>query len=144
MKMNKVLFNIIHLVAAAQAHSDEGKINKSLYGETVKVLNFTGKTCDGGYPGKDDAILAAIKIIDTHKYMGVNYYVKDNGKNVIVYFNFKIDGKRYQVSFHSFSNKLRKLIGKGSSCRWEKKMSCRETCQTLLKLCGKESEIYVY
>lgn len=142
--MNKVVFNIIHLVATAQAHSDEGKKPKSYYGIDVPILKFTGKTCENGYPGKDAAILAAIQIINNHKPMGVNYYVKNNGDNVIVYFNFKIDGKRYQVSFHSFFNELFKLIGKGSPCRWEKKISSRRTCQILLGLCGKESSVSIY
>lgn len=144
--MNNYLRKIIFLVASAQMHSDEGKIERnanSWYyeGLTQEVINFKNNCCCYGYDGKDSAIIAAINIINKHPLMGVNYYVKNNNNNVIVYFNFKINNRRLQVSFHSFSSKLRKLIGKGSPCRWEKKISSRETCQLLLRLCGEESEV---
>lgn len=156
--MKKILKDIIVLVASAQRHSDEGKVIKnerkayyacwenndfSIKAEHQDVLSFKNTKSFYGYEGKDKAIVAAIKIINSHKYMGVNYFIKldSNSDAAIVYFNFKIDSERYQVSFHTFSKKLKKLAGKGSPCRWEKKMSSRETCQLLLKLCGEESKI---
>lgn len=146
--MNKIVRQIILLVANAQRHSDEGKVlrnSRNWYyeGDTQEVIAFSKNYGKYGYDGKTQAILAAIALIDKHPYMGVSYYVKDDGNSVILYFNLKLDGKRYQVSFHAFESKLRKLAGKGSPCRWEKKMSSRETCQELLRLCGEESYINV-
>lgn len=137
--MNKLLKKVIMLVASAQMHSDEGKVH---YKVNQPVITFKGN-CRYGYKGKDAAIMAAICVINNHPRMGVNYYIKDNGENVIVYFNFKVDGKRLQISFHSFSDELRKLVGKGSPCRWREGIGSRETCCLLLKLCGEESEIKV-
>ena len=138
--MKDVFKNVILLVASAQRHSDEGKV---CYRSQQEVLNFKKTSCCYGYDGKDAAIIAAISIINKHPLMGVSYYVKNNGSNVIVYFNFKVDGKRLQVSFHTFSSELRKLVGKGSPCRWKEGIGSRETCHLLLKLCGEESEIKV-
>lgn len=155
---NKILKDIVVLIASAQRHSDEGKIvrnqrraqkarwftdDETIQEEHQDVLSFKNTKSCYGYNGKDKAIMSAIKMIDSHKYMGVNYFIKlnDNSEAAIVYFNLKLDGKRYQVSFHSFSRELKKLAGKGSPCRWEKKVSSRETCQILLKLCGEESKI---
>lgn len=146
--MKQILKKVIVLIASAQMRSDEGKILRNHHNDVYKglsqeIITFKSNCCHYSYDGKDAAIIAAIGIINKHPLMGVSYYVKNNGSNVIVYFNFKVDGKRLQVSFHTFSSELRKLVGKGSPCRWKEGIGSRETCHLLLKLCGEESEIKV-
>ena len=80
-----------------------------------------------GYTKKDSLIMKAIKTIQCNKNTGFKFFIKDcdgfSSPAVIVYFNFKLEGKRYQISFHSFNMMLKRLEISNFSTRWDKKSS---------------------
>lgn len=88
-----------------------------------------------GYSVKDSEIIKAINTITrSKKSTGFHFYVKEvdgfRSRAFLVYFNFKLDGKRYQISFHSFNLKLEKFANDKFSTRWDKKSS-RESAKVL-------------
>lgn len=126
----------------AQVASDGGKNDPcSLLYKLTKIdnMNTFEHTFKKGYNVKDSCILKAIgKIIDT-KDTGFSFYVKRSffsgykrTYSYLIYFNFKIDGKREQLSFHSFSPKFKKYCKETSKfkTRWNK-ASCDNTAYTL-------------
>jgi len=86
-------------IIRAQKSSDYGKgINR------ISLSKKLSRPCRMGYGFKEDDILEAIRLIRRNKTQ-FNYWVEfapdQNGVNsILVYFDFKIDDKRYQVSFH--------------------------------------------
>lgn len=126
--MNK---KIARNIILAQIASDGGKGYRYFKGlvpkEDVAYLL--------GYDIKDDYILDAINMINRHgKSSGFSYYIGESdidswNESAIVYFNFKIDGKRYQVSFHTFGEEIisRRYEKKNDthSTRWDKASSRR-------------------
>ena len=109
---------ILKYIAEAQLHSDAGK---GIY-DLEEYMQKEGI----GYAYKDKCIIRAIHLINTKKNSGVYYNVKRDSSHIayfIVYFNYKIDGKRRQISFHSFDMNLEKFISKSCSTRWDKKNS---------------------
>ena len=118
--MNK---KISELIARSQTASDGGK----------GINNFNSRKgkrdFQAGYNRKDEFILEAIRLILTTENNFKFAVVEDKeGKaNYIVYFSTKVDGKNYQVSFHSFNGKLAKY------CRKSFRISCvsAKRCQRL-------------
>lgn len=89
---------IIKNILKAQAFSDAAKEES---GAKKKEL----------YKKKDAAILAAYKIINTTRNSRVNYkkirgYDQNGHLSLIFYFEFKMKGKLFQFSFHSFNFNL--------------------------------------
>ena len=84
-----------------------------------------------GYVAKDGYIKKAIQGIQKNKNSIFRFYVKKdkNISNYIIYFNFKVDGERFQVSFHSFKDWSKYERG-NCQTRWDKKDS-REACLRL-------------
>ena len=80
-----------------------------------------------GYDAKEEFILKSINLIRKNKSQ-FNYWVEaaadQNGyPSLISYFDFKLDGKRYQVSFHTPKNlgmKLQKYVSTGRKTRWDR------------------------
>ena len=94
-----------------------------------------------GYDAKEEFILKSINLIRKNKTQ-FNYWVEmaadQNGyPSYISYFDFKIDGKRYQVSFHTPKNlgkKLEKHVSTGRKTRWNKNPGGSVMgCQALIK-----------
>lgn len=94
-----------------------------------------------GYNAKEEFILKSINLIRKNKTQ-FNYWVEaaadQNGyPSYISYFDFKIDGKRYQVSFHtpkSLGMKLEKYVSTGRKTRWDKNPGGSIMgCQALIK-----------
>lgn len=90
-----------------------------------------------GYPAKDEHILCAIHDIARRRdACGIHYYVTVDYEGIaryLVYFTFNIEGERYQVSFHSFDDRLRRFIKAGDRShytRWDHKVS-RDACCVL-------------
>ena len=80
------------------------------------------------YNAKDRNILLAIKGICRLHDKSIRFYVKDISyyswdPKVIVYFDFKINGKREQVSFHSFSWRIREFAKNSRASTWDRKSS---------------------
>lgn len=92
----------------AQAASDGGKHIKDLLDLTPYVPGLR-KAYKKGYPAKEDHMRNAVAMIKTaHGRSGFSFYETKDPKiqyrtndMTLVYFNFKVDGIRYQISFHS-------------------------------------------
>ena len=91
-----------------------------------------------GYNAKEEFILKSINLIRKNRSQ-FNYWVEaaadQNGyPSYISYFDFKINGKRYQVSFHTPKNlgkKLEKYVSTGRKTRWDRNpggsvMACKK------------------
>lgn len=129
-------FAIAKEIVKAQIASDGGKGIKDI----ADTIDIGGVYCKKGYDIKDVCIRKAIKMINRCKKSGFYYFVQscDDFTNpcYIVYFNFKIDGERYQVSFHTFSD-LDHFCNQKTTTRWSKKVSSRESAVVLAR-CLKE------
>ena len=93
------------------------------------------------YSVKEEFILRAINLIRNTK-SNFNYFIEaspdQNGfASYITYFDFKIEGKRFQVSFHTPQNlgkKLKKYINTGRKTRWDHAVGGSViACQELIK-----------
>ncbi len=125
--------NVAKAIINAQICSDAGKGLFEV--ENSTLLELMRKK---GYKGKDTQIFKAIEIINRKKNTGFYYSVITDKRYValyIVYFNFKLNGKRKQVSFHSFDKRLHKYICPECKTHWDKKDS-RQTVIELAKHFG--------
>lgn len=92
----------------AQAASDGGKNIKDLLDLTHTVPGLKSAYKEG-YSDKDKHIRKALKLIQrSHGKSGFSYYVTKDPEILyrwepmnLIYFNFKVDGIRFQMSFHS-------------------------------------------
>lgn len=132
--MNNKMF-ILKNILLAQIASDGGKgIEELIETSASKKEKYARKMA---YNKKEEYILQAIRTIRRSK-TDVNYYVEEKGDqngypSIIVYFDFKINNKRKQVSFHTPYNKasteLYLLKGSGRKTRWSKNIGgSREAC----------------
>lgn len=140
--MEKFIYNICY----AQIASDGGK-------NIATNKKFNEKIFNNGYSIKDDFIIEAIKEIDklnhTNKYCNGHYYVSYEHcfanytmRMYIVYFNFKYNEKKYQVSFHmpvkmcsDIDNFLYKKYRKSSQrISWRKNQVSRNNVLEILSL----------
>lgn len=130
---------IARAIIAAQVASDRGKHITS----ELNDLTFVRSSRRMGYDVKVDLIYKALSMITNTRRSMFNYYcVKEPDQNgcdsVLVYFDFKMDGERHQVSFHNPYNqakKLYKFIGTGRRTRWNKSLSgSRMACVLLSKV----------
>ena len=131
-------------IVLAQLASDCGKCIYELGNDILTADNklAVDKCRKFEYGIKEFHILRAIDKINCSKRGSFNYWVErtpdQNGyDSILVYFDIKMCGKRYQVSFHTpynrASSKLKSFIGKGRKTRWAKnKLSSRETCKVLI------------
>ena len=78
------------------------------------------------YRLKDKSIYKAChEISKSHGKSDIKFSVqndKDNIANFIVYFNFKINNKKQQISFHTYNDKLERFVSPYNT-RWDKKCS---------------------
>lgn len=90
---------VASLLIKAQMCSDSGKGIGSTYGRE----KWKARSNKWGYAHKPQLIFAAFDRISQLKgKSGFSFYIgydSWNGMDV-AYFNFKLDGKRYQISFH--------------------------------------------
>ena len=126
----------IHIISA-QIASDAGKGIYELAPSTHKFRTPR----HFGYSVKTWYIMTAINLIRNHQ-TGFNYYLSDieddqNGyDSIIAYFDFKINNKRYQVSFHTpysqIPPEMMEMSGSGRKTRWRKNHeSSRYACEML-------------
>lgn len=123
------------LIYKAQYYSDRAK--------GIELLDIPYEngaySCDSQhcYRMKDINILHAIRQINKEKNSGFSFYVTVDNSGIadfLVYFNVFEDGKRKQISFHSFNVELKKYL-KGSTShktKWDRKSS-RKTCESFYK-----------
>ena len=121
-------------ILMAQIASDAGK--------GLNILNHINGDFDEhikelGYRAKDGFIKKAINIIRSGG-TDFNYYVdsgldQNGNASKIIYFDFKVNGRRQQISFHSFSG-WKGYIGSGRKTHWNHDLGgSRMACQLLKK-----------
>lgn len=127
--MNKEDKIIAKYIILAQTASDGGKGMKSLN----RLFPTSNLACYKGYQAKDGYIKKAIMGILKSKNSIFRFYCKQDKwvANYIVYFNFKLEGERYQVSFHSFKD-WSHFENSNCGTRWDKRDS-REACLRLFE-----------
>ena len=79
-----------------------------------------------GISTKDGYIKKAVNLIRSTK-TNYRYWVEkapdQNGNmSFIIYFDFKLDGERYQISFHSFNKSWESYLSSGRKTRWDKRI----------------------
>lgn len=126
---------IIRQICLAQIASDSGKwINR------ISMREDHGPHRNG-YNDKIKFIVNAITAINSRRNNNSIWYYctkcdDQNGyPSVLVYFSIKVNGKRYQVSFHNPLNRsddLFKFIGKGTPMRWNKTIPSWTVCNMLI------------
>lgn len=114
---------IAKLIIDAQVASDGGKYIYSSLTEN----NKNGKTIyHNGYSQKDHCIQKAISEIQkSHGTSGFKYYISSSNDETagIIYFEFKLFGDKYQISFHTFNKDLIEKYGNNKKTHWNKKSS---------------------
>ena len=105
---------IAELILRAQNASDGGKGIVELISKGKSVRdNYSA------YAGKDKFIFLAISMIVKGK-SNFNFAVTDGGITpYLVYFQTRISGKKFQVSFHSFDERLERFQGKSFRIKWD-------------------------
>lgn len=136
---------IARAIIAAQLCSDGGKRNRQLISQIRRLsenYHFWDTQWIEGYSNKTYWLNRAIQMINCSKEQIYHYWIQDspdqNGyPSVIVYFNFKLDGKRHQVSFHTPANQVTGMLKRnktGRKTRWDNKTGgSRESCLLLFK-----------
>lgn len=129
--MNK---NAAKNIILAQVASDGGKHIRLLLDELPDNLRKEAKKAYcAGYSAKDELLERACLIVARHHDPDIRFFVTEDTQGVakfIVYFDIKIDGKRWQASFHSFNKKRWSKWTKSTAAsrgNWDHKNS-RETC----------------
>ena len=128
---------IARAILFAQLASDGGK---GIY-DLLNEVDCKGaeKCFRRGYCAKDSNILKAIDLINRQGSEEVRYSVIHTGdqngyESSLIYFAFRIDGVRFQVSFHSPADWGRPVYSRyyRNSCKthWDK-ASSRESCYAL-------------
>ena len=127
--MGNVDKKIAKYIVLAQVASDSGKdldYLKDLLGDK------SNKAWREEYKGKDKYIMFALKLIAKNPDCNFRFSVV-SGQDVsthLVYFSFKLDGVRHQVSFHSFDKNLHQFRCSSKKTRWDHKSS-RSNCVKL-------------
>ena len=134
-------------IIKAQIASDSGKSQSNRTGAKNQIARGAERF---GYDAKTFFILDALRLIRSNKNSMFHYYVTEltadqNGyDSIIVYFDFNIDGKRYQVSFHTpyhqVSNELMKMCGTGRKTHWKKDVSSIQSIRKLVEKFKLEGE----
>ena len=128
---------VFRAILMAQDASDAGKGHRR-YGAAYYPGWNNARVM--GYSLKQAMIIRALRMIDTSPPMGISYWVEyapdQNGfDSVLVYFEWKEDRRRFQVSFHNPARKagdLLQWVGKGRQTHWNHKMGgSRESCDYL-------------
>ena len=136
MSLNSLNKEIARHIVLSQIASDGGK---GIYEISIA---HSGRIAEKGYHVKDKHILTAIQLINKAKGQSPFTYYSEkkddqNGNpSKIIYFTLRKDGKRYQVSFHTFAGDEIKEMAeakKGLKTHWDHKSS-RMACQKIIEL----------
>ena len=142
--MTNIFKNVLMHIINAQVASDLAKgVEFPEYTRLKKYGFYNGLYYKDCYNQKDKELARALGLIDSHPRMGINYYVvrksdQNGNSSNIIYFTFKIDGRRFQMSFHNFSRTIRFCYAeprKGLQCHWERgNGGCRAEAVELIKI----------
>lgn len=134
--MNK---NAVKNIILAQMASDGGKWLYPQFEVPDTLKADAEKAFEAGYTAKDELLERACLIVARHHDKDIHFFVTEDKEGVakfIIYFDIKVNGKRWQASFHSFGVKRWSKWVKStvpSRGNWDHKSS-RETCIQLSKL----------
>ena len=138
---------IARCLVMAQAASDGGKgkrwLTESLRG--TDCYHSVLEAWKAGYIRKDDEILRAINLIaSTRNKSDFRFYVTFGYRTTsLVYFNFHIGKKRYQISFHTYLD-LEEWENSEHITRWDHRDSreaARKLAVTYLAKGGKKDDL---
>lgn len=146
-KQNKDLNRkVASALLRAQLHSDAAKYIHEIHKETraqkaefVKCeSSYYYEEKENHYRYKDEYILKAITRILSDKNSGFTFYVTyGEFTPYLIYFTFRLDGKRYQISFHSYDRNLFRYFKNSERFRthWDRRSSrqAAEMLQAYLK-----------
>lgn len=122
MEINK---RVARSLVLAQVASDGGK-NISYTRDILPPYSIAA--WENGYSDKDKYIRNAISTIcDCHGMSGFSFSVQIDREckaDFLVYFTFRVDGKRRQISFHSYDGFLERFVDTSGRhhTRWNRKM----------------------
>jgi len=117
--------SIVRNIVLARVASDGGKNITSM---KYILPPYSISAWKNGYQDKDMYIRKAISTIcDCHGKSGFSFSVqidKESKADFLVYFTFRVDGKRRQVSFHSYDTFLERFVDTSDRhhTRWNRKM----------------------
>lgn len=106
---------VVQEILLAQIASDGGKRIRSelLARANESIFDKMDKAWHCGYPEKDIHIMNAIKMIARSKDKAIRFSVQKDDEEVakyLVYFDIRLNGRREQVSFHSFDMSLERFL----------------------------------
>lgn len=125
-------------IILAQVASDGGKRIEELLNALPEAIKPEAETAwSHGYAYKDTLLKQACEIVARHHDSDIRFFVVEDKQKVakfIVYFDIKVNGKRWQASFHSYSKNWSKWTKSSAASMgsWDHKSS-RETCLVLAK-----------
>jgi hypothetical protein len=131
MNKNRRNKEIASLILRAQNASDGGK-GIHAFPEARKARHDNA----AGYPAKDKFIILALQMIaqgGSNFKFSVQKFKEDWDEEevyYIVYFETKILGIKYQVSFHNFSEELEKYVKRSFRLKWDHGIS-RDSAETI-------------
>jgi len=140
--MKDINKKIAELIIKAQLASDYGKYNCYTNLSLRMKPHFKRTPEHMRYDIKTNLIADAIRLANSTKSDFVYWVTKTPDQNgyasILVYFTFKYNGKRYQISFHNPYDRAKVLlpyIGKGMPMRWNKNTDgSRRACCVLAKM----------
>lgn len=127
--------NVVKFIVLAQVGSDAGKGIYELNACPLATESEQKAAERGKYAIKDRWIYQALERVAGKRNTEFHFYVTDGEITpYLVYFDFKVEGKRFQISFHSFDSRLQKFYesSRKSRTRWDEKSS-RESCERLVE-----------
>ena len=129
---------IAKAIVKAQIASDAGKGNYWSLDASKRVCRHPLNTA---YGCKPDYILTALRMIRSSKDSIFSYYAEycpdQNGfDSILVYFEWKLNGMRYQCSFHTpydrAPKELKRMANSGRKTRWNRITGgSQDACQAL-------------
>lgn len=112
--MQKIDKEIAELILRCQNASDGGKGITELVSKGKSVRDNRH-----GYEGKDDFLFLVISMISKGK-SDFRFAVTDGGITpYLTYLETRINGKKFQVSFHSYDSRLERFKGKSFRIKWD-------------------------
>lgn len=131
---------IMRLLYLTQAASDGGKGIYELPSDSgiAHMSDHSRGRYTAAYAAKDACMMQAIELICRSHSRDVRFCVtyadgEWNDTCYLVYFDFKVDGRREQVSFHSFNDGLRRFVRNSRRSTWSKDRSSRDTVRLAAK-----------
>lgn len=110
---------VIALIIRAQMWSDAAKgISSTLIDSRYHAYHTYKYDC---YSKKDRCICDVLNLLKKNRRCCVQYYIGYDTelRCAIVYFEVRVEGKKFQISFHSFNKVLINAKGAGLPMRWK-------------------------